>query len=393
MSAYKITDFGAVADGTTINTGSIQKAIDACHQAGGGKVVCSSGCFRTGSLTLKSNVQFHLATGCKLLGSENLNDYKDIVAPGFMPVEGPDISKKSLINAVEAENIAITGLGEINGSGLAFYDTGNTNAAGKLNKPETPRPRLVMFYKCRNVCLEDTSFINSPCWTFWLMKCADVNIHRIKISGDRRMRNIDGIDIDSCRNVTVSDCIMDTEDDCLAIISSQQMYDTPAACENITVNNCVLESQSQGIRIGCPGNAAIQNCTFSNLAINSSYNGIIIEHPKEYLPEGSRGSADIHDILFSNITINCKKLPIWMYVEEGIQLKRLSDITFSNFRIKSRGPCIVQGSKETTIRKISFNNMDIKTSGEDAIICRQCEGVKFNNVELSNEPEPLPCHT
>ncbi|MBN1445552.1 MAG: hypothetical protein JW957_05550 [Candidatus Omnitrophica bacterium] len=387
MGTYNITDFGASADGKTINTKAIQLAIDACHKAGGGTVLCTGGSFRTGTLTLKSNVHLHLEEGCKILGSESLDDYEDLEAPGFMGENAPEKSRNCLIKAVDAENITVTGTGEINGSGLAFYDHGKTDSSGKLDKPETPRPRMIMFYKCRNVLFEDTSYIDSPCWTFWLMKCEDVAIHRIKIRGNRIMRNVDGIDIDACRNVTVSDCIMDTEDDCVALRSIQNMYDTPAVCENVTVTNCVLESSSQGVRIGCPSDGLIQNCTFSNLVINSSYGGIIIQNPRGYLAEGSSGGAEIHDIVFSNITINCRRIPIWIFIEDGIRLKRLSDLSFSNFRIKGGSPCIVQGSRETAIRKISFSDMDIETSGEDAVICRKCERIKFNNVELSNKPE------
>ncbi|MBU2494987.1 MAG: right-handed parallel beta-helix repeat-containing protein [Candidatus Omnitrophica bacterium] len=396
MSVYNIMDFGAVADGKTKNTEAIRKAIDACHQAGGGKVLCGPGSFVTGSLVLKSNVELHLAAGCRILGSTSLDDYEDFAAPGFIGTgdQVPEKSTQSLIRAVEAENIAITGTGEINGSGLAFYDAGSADTTGKLSKPPTPRPRIGMFYKCRNVRFEDVSFIDSACWTLWLMKCREVNVHRVKISGNRRMRNNDGINIDSCRNVTVSDSFFDTEDDCLAVRAIQQMYDTPAVCENITVNNCVLESQCKGILIGCPGDALIRNCTFSNLVINNAAKGIAIEHPKCYLPEGNRGTADIHDIMFSNITINCSsgepKNPIRVYVEEGVELKRLANLSFSNIRIKSGGPCLVQGSRETTIQNVSFSNVEIETSGEDAIICRNCRDVKLTNVNLSNRPEPLP---
>ncbi len=384
MNTYNIADFGAVADGKSINTKAIQKAIDTCYQAGGGRVLCGSGYYRTGTLTLKSNVNLHLEAGCKIVGSESLSDYEDLSAKGFIAKATPEKSRNCLIKAVESENISITGLGEINGSGEAFYEHASISPYGKFEKPPTPRPRIVMFYRCRNILFQDTSFVNSPCWTFWLMQCEDVNVHRIKIRGDRRLRNVDGIDIDACRNVTVSDSIIDTEDDCIILRSMQNMYDTPAVCENITVNNCVLKSQCQGIRIGCPNDAVIQNSTFSNLVITNSTNGIIIQNPKVYLREGSSGSLDVHDIMFSNITIGCKQFPVWIYIEDGIKLKRLSDLSFSNMRIKSGGPFIVQGSKETAIRKVNFSNVDIETSGDDAVICRNCEDIKLTNMQLSN---------
>ena len=390
MSVYNIMDFGAVADGKTKNTQAIQKAIDACYQAGGGRVLCGPGSFLTGSLALKSNIELHLMPGCRIVGSPSLDDYQDLVAPGFIRNKAPEKSSISLIRAVEAENIAITGAGEINGSGLAFYDACSANSTGKLSKPHTPRPRIVMLYKCRNVRFEDASFIDSPCWTLWLMKCREVNVCRVKIRGDRRMCNIDGIDIDSCRNVTVSDSFFETEDDCLAIRAMRNMYDTPAVCENITVNNCVLDSRCNGIRIGCPGDGVIRNCTFSNLVIrNSLNNGILFEYPKRYLQKDGQASAVVHDILFANVAINCARWPIKIVVEDGIKLPKLADLSFSNFRIKSGGPCLVQGNRETIVRNVSFSNIEIETSGEDAVICRNCQGVKFANVELTNRSGPI----
>jgi len=384
-SVFDICDFGAQAGGKTKNTKAIQDAIDECHRAGGGMVLCGAGTFLTGALLLKSNVELHLAAGCRLAGSGDLADYPDFAAQGFRGEYAPEKSVKYLVGAAGAENISITGPGELNGSGPAFYEPDLT--AAKLPKPPTPRPRIIMFFQCRKVLFEGASFADSPCWTFWLMQCREVNVHRVRISGNRRLRNVDGIDVDSCRNVTISDCIMDTEDDCVVLRAIQSMYASPAVCENITVSNCVLESACQGIRIGCPGDAVIRNCSFSNLVINSAANGITIQHPKRYLPKGSRGLADIHDIVFSNIAINCRSKPIWIFVEEEIALQRLSDLSFANLRIKSGDPCLVQGSRETTIRNISFSNIEIETSGDDAIILRNCENVRLDNTGLTNRRE------
>jgi len=380
---FDIGEYGACPDGRTMNTSAIQQAIDACHKAGGGRVVCGPGRFLTGSLELKSNVELHLMAGCTLVGSTAVDDYVDFVAPGFRGELAPERNSKSLIRAVGAENVSIPGAGAIDGSGLAFYDT--RNLTGRFfSKPPTPRPRMVMFYECRDVRFEDALFIDSPCWTFWLMKCERVSIRGLKVIGDQRMINNDGIDLDCCRDVTVSDCIIRTSDDCLVLRAIRQMFEDPRPCENITITNCVLDSWCQGIRGGCPGDGVIRNATFSNLVINSLHHGITFEFPKRYLPADGLASADVHDILFSNVTIQSAGLPIRVVVEEGIELRRLSDLSFSDFRIRSGGPCMITGSPETIIRDVKFSNMTIKTSGEDPIICRHCEGVELTNVELSN---------
>jgi len=383
---FDIREYGARPDGRTINTASIQKAIDACHEAGGGRVLCGPGDFLTGSLQLRSNVELHLMPGCRIVGSTRPEDYEDLVAAGLKQENAPEGNTKSLLLAHEAENIAITGPGQLNGSGLAFYDT--DKFTGRFfSIPSAPRPRMVIFYKCRNVRFEDASFVDCPLWTFWLMKCEKVGIHRISILGDQRMLNNDGIDLDACRDVTLSDSIIRTGDDCVVLRAIRPVYDTPAVCENITVTNCVLDSWCQGIRVGCPGDGVIRNCTFSNLVITGTYHGITFAYPKRFLPRDGLATADVHDILFSNIVISCDRTPINVIVEDGIGLRRLAGLSFSNCRIRSGDPCRVTGSPETIIRDVSFSNVEVHTSGEDAVLCRYCEGVKFTNVTLSNRPD------
>ncbi|MBT4504828.1 MAG: hypothetical protein HOC74_44305 [Gemmatimonadetes bacterium] len=379
---YAIDEYGAIPDGETVNTDAIQRGIDACHRTGGGQVVCGPGVWVSGSLELRSNVELHLTTGCRIVGSKRLEDYDPLVADGFHTEFAPEKSAHSLIRAVDSENVGITGNGTIDGSGLAFYDTSGT--VEKLDKPDTPRPRIGMFYRCRGVRIEDSTFVDSACWTLWMMQCERVRIHRIAVSGNRRMRNVDGVDLDGCRDVIVSDCHFDTEDDCLALRAIQRLYDAPAVCENITITNCVLRSGCQGVRVGCPGDGTIRNCTFNNLVIESANNGILFGNPHIYLPPGNSGSADVSNILFSGVVINCRKMPIGVLVEEGIVLPRLGDLTFSDFRIQSGGPCLIQGCPETIIRNVKFSNVRIETSGKDALLFRYCEGLQLVDVTVSN---------
>ncbi len=385
---YYITDFGARADASAVNTAAIQKAIDACRERGGGRVVCPPGDFPTGGLELKSNVELHLLPGSRLIGSPSLADYTGMQAGGFRPEHAPE-GAFSLIRAIDAENIAITGAGEINGSGPAFYRELYTSRRGtvKFRKPDTPRPRLVMFYNCRNVRISGITCVDSPCWTFWLMRCENLNIHGLKIKADRRMQNIDGIDLDACRNATISDCIFDTEDDCLAVRAIQQAYDAPAVCENIAVSNCVFNSDCQGIRIGCPSDGTIRNCVFSNITINSGVDGILFEYPARYASPASGSRADVHDMHFSNITVAAVHSPIRLYVEPGMVLQRLSELTFSNIRARGGDACQVIGNPQTVIRDINFHNVRIESGGSETLVCRQCVFVKLDQVNLFHASE------
>lgn len=382
-SLFNVTDYGAVADSQTLNTAAIQEAIDACHDAGGGIVRVPAGTFVTGSLALKSRVELHLEPGSVLRGSTDLADYPDFTSPGFHHERAPERSSKALVHASEAEHIAITGPGTLDGAGLAFYP-GPPPATGKHPKPDTPRPRLVMFHNCRDVRIEDATFLDSSCWTCWLMQCERVHVNRIKIRGDRRMRNNDGLDIDACRDVTISDCIIRTEDDSLVLRAIQRLYETPAVCENVVVSNCILDSACQGVRVGCPRDGTVRHCTLTNLIIRSTNNGIVFENPHRYLPSGSTATADVHDIQFSNVSIECARTPIKVIVEEGIRLPRLANLAFSDFRIRSGDPLTFVGNPETPVENVRLSNIDIETTGEDAIACRHCRNIKLSGVELSN---------
>ncbi len=381
MKTFLIEDYGASPE-KDINTSEIQAAIDACSNSGGGRVLCGPGCYITGTLELKSNVELHLSPGCELKASKNPDAYEELKAEGFCPDYVDEGCTTHLIRAVKAENISISGRGRINGSGLSFYSPEDIRVR---RKPAGHRPRMVMFYDCRSIAIEEVSIADSPCWSVWLMKCQNVKIRGISISGNDNLINNDGIDIDSCRNVTVSDSSFRTEDDCIVLRSIRDAYEEPAACENVTVSNCLLESSCQGIRVGCPSDYIIRHCSFNNIVITNSQNGINIENPSRYVVENKRGGAYIHDIVFSNFLVECRKFPIRLFIEEDVEIERLSSVSFSGFRIKSGGPVLIHGGSMTKIQDISLSDMHIETSGEDSLTFKNCEGVKLANVNLSNK--------
>ena len=176
------------------NGNAIQKAIDLAASAGGGKVTLEPGVYPSGTIRLKSNIELHIPAGAVILGFPDPEKYDDFRHPGLDSVT-PENSRKCLIACADCENVSITGRGEINGQGCLFFDQ-NVPAGTPFEKPSWPRPRMIQFFRCRNLLFEGVSFIDSPNWTFWLSGCEDVRISRIRISGCKQICNNDGIDID-----------------------------------------------------------------------------------------------------------------------------------------------------------------------------------------------------
>lgn len=376
-----VSEVGATGVGKELETAVLQEAIDECAAAGGGRVVFDPGTYLSGTLWLRDNVEIYLCPGATLQGSSDPEDYDDFTAPGFRQENAPEGTSKCLIAASEVDNIGIAGPGEINGAGPTFYDTDIPVDQAHYSKPDIPRPRSVLFYRCQNVRIADTAFVDSPCWTLWLVDCEDVRIRGIRVTGDQKMINNDGIDIDSCRNVTVSDSTFRTGDDCIVVRAIQQVLDDEAICEHVTVTNCVLDSTCQGIRLGCPSDNVIRHCVFSNLVIKGSGNGINIDNPRRYLHEdGAR--MDLHDVLFSNISIQCGRHPIRIFVEDGVNLHRLSDVSFSDIRARGRLPVTLQGCPETIISDVCFSNATLETEANEPLICRHCRRIRMEGVEL-----------
>ena len=217
-----IMTLGAKPDGISDNTSIIQSAIDQCYLAGGGRVIVPAGNFITGSLALKHHVELHLESGAVMMGSINPGDYpKNDIA---------------LIFARGQKKISVTGQGTINGRGDSKVWQRGDNAEG--------RPRIIYFIDCQDVLVEGITLTNSAFWVSDYRGCNYVTIHKVKIYSYGNHNN-DGIDIDS-RNVVVSDCIVETDDDALCFKS--HTHDRP--CENVTVTNCVLASNCNAIKFG-----------------------------------------------------------------------------------------------------------------------------------------------
>jgi hypothetical protein len=214
---------------------------------------------------------------------------------------------------------------------------------------------LVRFFNCDNVLLRSVTIQNSPTWTVQFNGCEKVNVTDVNINSHeskRRIPNDDGIDIFNSRNVRISDCDIQTGDDCIAIFGG----------EALTVSNCTLASHSSGIRVGYVG-GDIQDCIYQNLVIHSN-RGISLF---------VRGGDSIENILFSDIVIRSRLVtghwwgqaePIHISVAawhpQAKTLGTIRNVRFSNILAESESGIIVYGSEDSRIENLSFHNVQLE---------------------------------
>lgn len=388
-SPYKITDFGARADGKTLNTRVIQKAIDVCSQNGGGTVIIPAGDFITGAIQLFSNVNLHLEPGARLIGSPDTADYR---------IDG---DSHGMIYAYRARNISITGEGEINGQGSLFHINGQAHLLRDFDRkftrqgesyapldifpPDGPikyetRPgMMIVMEQCEQVTIKDVMLKDSPMWTIRIGDCDDVLVTGISIHNNLLIPNSDGIHCTTSRNIRISDCEISAGDDAIIVsgfatnVSStgdpfvpddytkREFGNKTGYAENVTVTNCILQSRSAGIRVGY-GTHSIRNCTFQNIVIYGSNRGIGVF---------SRDEGSIENILFSDIIIqtrihsghwwgNGEPIHVSAIAQtEGVPAGIVRNIRFNNITATSETGIVIYGTGETNCCDISLENVDL----------------------------------
>lgn len=229
---------------------TIQQAIDICHDRGGGQVVLTAGTYICGTIQLKSHVMLTLEQGALLLGSSDSRDYPENEAC-FVDAVGHKRGR-AFIYAYQAEDIAITGEGMIDGRGGAF-------------PPEHPdhliRPFLVRLVECRDATVEGVVLRQSAAWCLHIQDSSRISIKKLTIV-NRCNGNNDGIDIDGCSQVEIEDCSIDTGDDALCLKSTSQR-----ACRDIRIRNCRVTTDWAAFKIGTESagdfeNIEVGNCVF-----------------------------------------------------------------------------------------------------------------------------------
>lgn len=359
-SSFCISDYGAVGDAKTLCTDAINKAIGAAAQAGGGTVYLPTGTWLSGTIILKSHVTLHLEQGCTILGSPNLADY---------PVKIPAIrsftdnyTKRSLIYAEDLDRISIEGDGTINGNGTSF----------PLNGPRHDRPFLMRVIGCRDVNVEGVFMKNSAMWTHHYLACKRVRVTNIRVWGFANHNN-DGINIDGCEDVIVSNSFIYASDDGITLKSTS---DRP--CQGVAITNCVVSSRSSPIKMGTESVGGFRDISITNCTVR------LVPSKAPRIFSGRDGLTGIELLVvdgghmervnISNITIEGCKVPL------GVVLSDRGRTYVDPDRKPDQGRRPVG-----TIKDISISNI-IATGAEKncGILITGLPGHFIENVSLSN---------
>ncbi|MCR9099218.1 MAG: glycosyl hydrolase family 28 protein [bacterium] len=288
--AFRITDYGAVGDGTTLTTQAIQAAIDAAAEVGGGRVIIPPGKYLTGGIELRDNIIFELQGGATLLGTNQLEAY---ATHEGTDQHGKAIQRRYLVSITGVKNVLIEGKGTIDGQGKFYWET-PASPPPQWIKAKTPRPNaLLEVADSENITIRDITLTNSPNWTCHIMHSQDVVVDGIRIINDLFAPNADGIDITGSQRVRVTNCDITTCDDAIVL----KTWKNGQPCEDVTVTNCTLETLCAALKLGTESYADYRRITFSNCAVRAASRLFAI-----YVRDG----ATVEDVLVSNITGSTK---------------------------------------------------------------------------------------
>ena len=404
---FNVRTFGAKGDGTTKDTAAVQRALDACAKAGGGRVTVPPGIYLLGSVYLGDHTEFHLQEGATLLGSPDLADYN---APDAYPQnwgsKDEGWSAKHLILALEKQGVSITGRGAIDGNGRAFFADkphrfgkigwrdGAVNARDKANQG---RPgQEIVFIECRDVAVRDITLRDMSCWSCFFHGCENVTVGGVTVRNNLTYLNSDGFDIDSCRNVTVGDCDIVTGDDAIAIRGSPARLKNPAkVCEDVRVSNIVCRVSADGVRVGV-GSGTIRNVRVSDMKIEHAGRGL---HLQCFYGKPRGKGVDISDISFERISTRdvCEAIHVGVGSDTGAAT--LSDIRFSHISAEGFAPAVVCGGRDTRVRGVTFTDCSFNRTRpvskeppydvEGVFRVQSADDVSFANCKFNIEGVPV----
>lgn len=415
---YNINDFGAIADGKTLNTAAFAKAIKACTENGGGKVMVSNGKYLTGAIHLESNVNLHLDDQAEILFSTNPKDYP-IVHTSW---EGTELMNYSpLIYAKNKTNVAITGKGTLNGqadstnwwiwSGGKSYgwqkgipsqnDPTNREVLVDMAEKNVPvaerifgegrylRPNFIEFFECNTVLVKDITVINAPFWILHPLKSNNIIIDGVTVNSHGP--NNDGCDPEYSQNIIIKNCTFNTGDDCIAIKAGRDADGRRVSIpsKNIIVQNCKMIDGHGGVVIGSEISAGVNNVFVENCVMDSPN----LDRAIRIKTNSKRGGV-IEDVYVRNLEIGTVKecvLKLNMFYnvygsQTGNFIPVIRNISLENINVKNGGKYSVraEGYAESPVENITLKNVVIKKV-DSIYLLKNVKNINFINTYINDK--------
>lgn len=381
---FLITKYGAKSGGTVNNTKAIAKAIEACHKAGGGRVVIPSGIWLTGPIHFKSNVNLHLEEEAVLSFTDNPLDYLPAVMISWEGMECYNYS--SLVYAFECENIAITGKGTLQpkmdkwkvwfkrpkphmDALKELYTMASTYVPVELRQmakgENNLRPHLIHFNRCKNVLLDEFKIRESPFWTIHLYLCDGGVVRNLDVKAHGH--NNDGIDFEMSRNFLVENCTFDQGDDAVVIKAgrNQDAWRLNTPCENIVIRNCTILEGHTLLGIGSELSGGIRNIYMHDCSAPKSV------HRFFFIKTNHRRGGFVENIYMKNVKsgktqrvleINTEVLYQWkdLVPTYEIRLTRIENVYMENVTCESADAIYeLKGNAELPIRNVEIKNVQV----------------------------------
>ena len=415
---YNIKDYGAIADGKTLNTAAFAKAIKACAENGGGKVIVPDGKFLTGPIHLESNVNLHLADKAEILFSTDSKLYP-LVHTSF---EGTEVMNYSpLIYAKNKTNVAITGKGILNGQankenwwpwcGSKNYgwEKGKPSQMEKLNRDRlvemgeigTPvvervfgeghylRPNFVEFFECNTVLIKEVTIINAPFWVLHPIKSNNVIVDGVTVNSHGP--NNDGCDPEYSQNVIIKNCTFNTGDDCIAIKSGRDADGRRVGIpsKNIIVQNCKMIDGHGGVVMGSEISAGVNNVFVENCVMDSPNLDRAIR-----IKTNSKRGGTTEDIYVRNLKVGTVKecvLKLNMFydvygAQAGNFIPTIRNVYLENITVQNGGKfgVLALGYKESPITNITLKNVVIQKV-DSVYSLKNVKDIKFINTYINDK--------
>ena len=379
LNDYNVRSFGAVGDGKSLDSPAINTAIESAFANGGGKIIVPAGIYLCGSIHLKSNIELHLLPGAIIKAAPaSMKVYDESESFGGFPEYqdgGHTYFHNSLIWAEGQDNISITGRGMIDGEGLTKKDTENAGnvQGGSIGTGD----KAIALKLCTNILIRDITIFRGGHFAIIITGCEKGTIDNVTIDTNR-----DGIDIDCCKYLTVTNTKVNTPNDDGIVLKSSYALKKPVPCENILINNCIVTGYKLGtfldgtyipekvnwvcgrIKLGTESNGGYRNIAISNCTMMYS-SGLAFE-------EVDQGRME--NIAVSNITMNhVHHYPI--YITTGCRNRGPKEVTSPSYGgdimisnviaddADSLAGIIVTGMKEEPLRNIRLHNIQIRYRG------------------------------